>query len=425
MKGKKILLVEDELLIARHIEQMVKNLGYQVEEVVESGERAIQLAGEKSPDLVLMDIRLKGQLDGIEAAARIWKQHSIPIVYLTAYADEDTLIKATLAEPFGYLIKPFDEKELLVAIELAFYKHQVETENKEKRRWLNAILSSITDGVISTDRAGIINFINPVAEKLLGKSSEAAVGQPLEKIFLVQEGSVGRTLGLNLESLSSGFSNEQDFYLLRGEDRLPVELRSSLIRDEAGGLAGLVLVFRDITQRKLQEERLNYLAIHDALTNLPNRLLFNDRLRIGLEQARRKNLMLGVIMLDLDFFKVINDTYGHSFGDLVLIEAGKILKQLTRKTDTVARFGGDEFTVLLGELQTAETGLQIAERIVQAFNLPMTVDNRKMVITASLGLAFFPDHGQEPEELLKQADLALYAAKDAGRNRVHLYSEKI
>lgn len=424
MKGKRILLVEDELLIARHIEQMVKNLGYQVAGVVESGEQALRVAGEKSPDLVLMDIRLKGQLDGIEAATRIWKLYSIPIVYLTAFTDEDTLIKATLAEPFGYLIKPFDEKELLVAIELAFYKHQVDTENKEKRRWLKAILSSITDGLISTDREGIINFINPVAEQLLGKTSGQAVGQPLENIFLIQEGPGGKPWGLNLDRLASGLMADEDFYLVTGEDRLPVELRGSLIRDEAGTVVGSVLVFRDITQRKLQEERLNYLAIHDALTDLPNRLLFNDRLRIGLEQARRRNLKLGVIMLDLDFFKVINDTYGHSFGDLVLIEAGKILKQLTRKTDTVARFGGDEFTILLGELHTGTSGLQIAERIVQAFNLPMTVDNRKLVVTASLGLALFPDHGQEPEELLKRADLALYAAKDAGRNRVLLYSEK-
>lgn len=424
MKGKRILLVEDELLIARHIEQMLKNLGYQVEGVVESGEQALRAAEEKSPDLVLMDIRLKGQLDGIQAATRIWKLYSIPIVYLTAFTDEDTLIKATLAEPFGYLIKPFDEKELLVAIELALYKHQVDTENKEKRRWLNAILSSITDGLISTDREGIINFINPVAERLLGKTSEQAVGQPLENVFQIQEGpAAGKPRGLNLDRLASDLAAEQDFYLATGEVRLPVELRGSLIRDEAGTVVGSVLVFRDITQRKLQEERLNYLAIHDALTDLPNRLLFNDRLRIGLEQARRRNLKLGVIMLDLDFFKVINDTYGHSFGDLVLIEAGKILKQLTRKTDTVARFGGDEFTILLGELHTGTTGLQIAERIVQAFNLPMTVDNRKLVITASLGLALFPDHGQEPEELLKRADLALYAAKDAGRNRVQLYSE--
>ncbi|MDH7574850.1 MAG: diguanylate cyclase [Candidatus Saccharicenans sp.] len=424
MKGKRILLVEDELLIARHIEQMVKNLGYQVAGVVESGEQALRVAAEQAPDLVLMDIRLKGQLDGIEAATRIWKLYSIPIVYLTAFTDEDTLIKATLAEPFGYLIKPFDEKELLVAIELAFYKHQVDTENKEKRRWLNAILSSITDGLISTDREGLINFINPVAESLLGKTSGQAIGQPLENIFLIQEGPAGKPCGFNLDRLASDLVADQDFYLATGEVRLPVELRGSLIRDEAGTVVGSVLVFRDITQRKLQEERLNYLAIHDALTDLPNRLLFNDRLRIGLEQARRRNLKLGVIMLDLDFFKVINDTYGHSFGDLVLIEAGKILKQLTRKTDTVARFGGDEFTILLGELHAGTTGLQIAERIVQAFNLPMTVDNRKLVVTASLGLALFPDHGLEPEELLKRADLALYAAKDAGRNRVKLYSEK-
>jgi len=423
MKGKKILIVEDELLIARHIEQMVKNLGYQALGVVESGEQALEATRDLSPDLVLMDIRLKGELDGVEAATRIWKYYSIPIVYLTAYADEDTLIKATSAEPFGYLIKPFEEKELLVAIELAFYKHQVETENKEKRRWLNAILSSITDGLISTDRGGVINFINPIGEKLLGQSSEAVIGKSLEEVFKIQEGPTGRILGLSIETVANEFLTEGDYYLVKGEERLPVELRGSLIRNEHEQVVGSVLVFRDITLRKLQEERLNYLAIHDALTDLPNRLLFNDRLRIGLEQARRKNTKLGVIMLDLDFFKVINDTYGHNFGDLVLVEAGKILKQLIRKTDTVARFGGDEFTILLGELSSVETGIQVAERIVQAFNLPLTIDNKKMTIRASLGLAIFPDQAQEPEELLKKADLAMYAAKEAGRNQVKLYSD--
>ncbi|MGB4703474.1 MAG: diguanylate cyclase [Candidatus Saccharicenans sp.] len=422
MKGRKILIVEDELLIARHIEQMILNLGYQVSGIAETGEKAIQLAAEKSPDLVLMDIRLKGQINGIEAARRIWEIQSIPVVYLTAYADEDTLLKARLTEPFGYLLKPFEEKELLVAIELAFYKHQSEKENREKRRWLNAILSSIRDGLISTDGDGFVNYLNPVGEQLLGKNSYEVLGQPLEKVFLILEEPDGKPAGLTVSAIVSGLPRDRDFYLETGNTTLPVELSGSAIRDESGNLIGSVLVFRDITHRKLQEERLNYLAIHDALTDLPNRLLFNDRLALGIEQARRKNLKLGVIMLDLDFFKSVNDTYGHSFGDRVLIEAAGILKATIRKTDTVARFGGDEFTILLGELRSTEEGVLVGERVVQAFSQPMVVDGRELPVTASLGLAIFPDHALEPEELLKRADLALYEAKESGRNCLRVYS---
>jgi len=423
MKDKKLLIVEDELLISRHIEQMAQNLGYQVVEVTDSGEEALNLVREKSPDLVLMDIRLKGAVDGIEAATRIWKQYSIPIVYLTAYADEDTLKKATSAEPFGYLIKPFEEKELLVAIEMAFYKHQVETRIKDQQRWLNAILSSIADGVLSTDHLGRVNFINPIGEDLLGKRSSQIARKNLEEVFLIQDEETGKVTGITKEIISSGLPNNRNLYLLRREDRIPVELKASLIKNEQNEIVGSVLIFRDITLRKLQEERLSYLAIHDSLTGLPNRLLFIDRLKMSLEQAKRKKLKVGVLMLDLDFFKTINDTYGHSFGDLVLIKAAKRLSQLLRKSDTVARFGGDEFMVLLGELSSVSTGLQVADRIVQAFNLPFSIEGRAIISTASIGLAIFPDDGEETEELIKKADIALYAAKEAGRNNVRQYSE--
>jgi diguanylate cyclase (GGDEF)-like protein/PAS domain S-box-containing protein len=423
MKDKKLLIVEDELLISRHIEQMAQNLGYQVVEVTDSGEEALNLVREKSPDLVLMDIRLKGAVDGIEAATRIWKQYSIPIVYLTAYADEDTLKKATSAEPFGYLIKPFEEKELLVAIEMAFYKHQVETRIKDQQRWLNAILSSIADGVLSTDHLGRVNFINPIGEDLLGKRSSQIARKNLEEVFLIQDEETGKVTGITKEIISSGLPNNRNLYLLRREDRIPVELKASLIKNEQNEIVGSVLIFRDITLRKLQEERLSYLAIHDSLTGLPNRLLFIDRLKMSLEQAKRKKLKVGVLMLDLDFFKTINDTYGHSFGDLVLIKAAKRLSQLLRKSDTVARFGGDEFMVLLGELSSVSTGLRVADRIVQAFNLPFSIEGRAIISTASIGLAIFPDDGEETEELIKKADIALYAAKEAGRNNVRQYSE--
>ena len=422
MRGKKILVVEDELLISRHIEQMVINLGYQSAGIAESGEQAIELTRTQTPDLVLMDIRLKGQMKGTEAAAIIWREFSIPIVFLTAYADDDTLAHSTAAEPFGYLIKPFEEKELLVTIELAFFKHQMEIKNREQRRWLNAILSSITEGLVSTDQEGRINFLNPAAARLLAKAENEILGLKIEEVIPLQEGKTGHPFYLKAEMLTGLYSPETDYYLIRDGVLVPVELQSSPVRDENGHITGYVLVFRDITLRKSQEEQLHYLAIHDSLTGLPNRLLFNDRLKISLEQARRKNLKAGVIMLDLDLFKKINDSYGHTFGDKVLVETGKRLSGLIRKADTVARFGGDEFAVILGELKSVDCARQIAERIITAFNQPLQIEEQNLMVTASLGLAFFPDQADDPEELLKKADLALYAAKEAGRNSYRFFS---
>ncbi|MGB9836314.1 MAG: diguanylate cyclase domain-containing protein [Candidatus Saccharicenans sp.] len=422
MQGKRILIVEDELLIFRHIEQMIINLGYQSVGIAETGEQAVELTRRLTPDLVLMDIRLKGQMKGTEAAAIIWKEHFIPIVFLTAYADDDILTKYTAAEPFGYLIKPFEEKELLVTIELAFFKHQLEMKSREQKRWLKAILSSITEGLVSTDKNGHINFINPIAIKLLIRDESEVLGQPLEKVISLQFGKNGHPFPLTTEILKNGLLLEADYYLFRQGGSIPVELESSLIRDENGQTTGYMLVFRDVTLRKMQEEQLHYLAIHDSLTGLPNRTLFNDRLKISLEQARRKHLKLGLIILDLDLFKKVNDTYGHNLGDKVLKEAGQKLSRVLRKTDTVARFGGDEFTIILGELNSIEDARQIAERIVDAFYQPLEIDGKNLTVTASLGLAVFPEDAEEPEELLKKADLALYAAKEAGRHTYKLFS---
>jgi len=422
MKDKKILIVEDELLISRHIEQMVINLGYQSVGIAESGEQAIELTRSQNPDLVLMDIRLKGQMKGTEAAAIIWREYFIPIVFLTAYADDDTLAKSTEAEPFGYLIKPFEEKELLVTIELAFFKHQMEIKNREHRRWLKAILSSISEGLISTDPEGFINFINPAGARLLGRTESEIHGLNVRELIQLQAGKTGHQFWLTPDLLAGLATAETDYYLLCDGRLMPIELQSSPVRDENGYITGYVLAFRDITLRKQQEEQLHYLAIHDSLTDLPNRLLFNDRLKISLEQARRKDLKAGVIMVDLDLFKKINDSYGHSFGDKVLVETGKRLSSLIRKTDTVARFGGDEFTILLGELNSKDCARQIAERILYAFNQPLRIEEHSLTVTVSLGLALFPDDAEELEELLKKADVALYAAKEAGRNRYNFFS---
>ena len=179
MKKLQILVVEDESLVAKDIVNMVRGLGYSVPAVVSTGEEAIVIAEKTRPDIILMDIVLKGQIDGIEAAQHIWENFSIPVVYLTAYADEATLQRAKVTEPFGYILKPFDERELQTTIEMAFFKAQMEKKLRERERWLSTILRSIGDGVIVTDQGGGVTFMNGVAESLTGWNQAEVLEKPL------------------------------------------------------------------------------------------------------------------------------------------------------------------------------------------------------------------------------------------------------
>src|SRR5512140_1293632 len=178
-----ILVVEDENIVAKDIMTRLKNLGYGVVGSAASGEDALRLALDTRPDLVLMDIMLKGDMDGIEAAHHILDRLDIPVVYLTAYADEKTLQRAKVTEAFGYLLKPFEERELHITIEMALFKHQMERKLRESEQWLSAILRSVADAVIATDTHGRIRFLNPIASALTGWSLADAVGKPLAEVF--------------------------------------------------------------------------------------------------------------------------------------------------------------------------------------------------------------------------------------------------
>jgi CheY-like chemotaxis protein len=176
MTDAQILVVEDENIVAKDIQNRLKNMGYQAPAICASGEDAIDKVAQLHPDLVLMDIMLKGQIDGIQAAERIRSLFNIPVIYLTAYSDESTLERAKISEPFGYLLKPFEERELHTTIEMALYKHRMEKKLKESEQWLSTTLKSIGDAVIATDRNGRIAFMNPVAENLTGWTQSDAFG---------------------------------------------------------------------------------------------------------------------------------------------------------------------------------------------------------------------------------------------------------
>lgn len=428
MEKIRILIVEDEGLIARDIENMVKNADYEVCGVVSTGEEAIEKAKKTQPDLILMDIILRGNMDGVEAAERIRDHFNIPVIYLTAHTDENTLDRAKLTEPQGYTLKPVEQKELLTVIEMALYKHQMEMKLREREAWLATLLQSIGEGVIATDRSGNITFMNPVAEKLTGWRQEESITKPLTSVLHLVDEDNGKLLRISIpELLSDKARNPVDgnIQIVNYEEKIPIELSATLIKDAKDNISGLVLVLHDLTERKRYEEKLRYNAVHDHLTELPNRFLFFDRLNVALAHAQRDIHKLAALMLDLDEFKKVNDTWGHNIGDKLLHSVAYRLIHMFRKSDTIARLGGDEFVLLLPEISQAEVAKNVAERILHSFHKPFEFDGLKISITASIGIAIFPDDGEDADTVIRNADIAMYQAKDEGRNRYHQYSREL
>lgn len=425
MEKPRILIVEDEGLVARDLESMVRNLGYRVVGVCSSGEEAFRLINTRHPDLIIMDIVLQGRIDGIKAADEIRRRYNLPIIFLTAHTDEATFQRAKVTNPLAFLHKPVEQKELLTVIEMALYKHRTEMKLREKEEWLSTILEGIADGVIATDAHGVVTFMNPVAAALTGWKPDSVVSRRLEDIVMLYDGDKESSFSLSPQEIIEHGSfpkNIPNLWIVSQQKKTPVEIKASVIHDENGAPTGLVILIHDITERRQHEEQLRVLAIHDSLTQLPNRILFFDRLNLALSQVRRHGHRLAILMLDLDHYKKINDTYGHSVGDLLLKEVGKRLQGAIRSSDTVARFGGDEFVLLLPEIHSPSDATQIAKRILEVISSPFEINGLPLFITVSIGIAIFPEDGDDRDSLITNADLALYAAKDRGRNCFFFYS---
>lgn len=254
MAGKQILVVEDETIVAEHIRRSLQNMGYSIPITVSTGEKAIKETEDNHPDLVLMDIVLGGKMDGIEAAMQIRSRFDIPVVYLTAYSDEKILERARITEPFGYVIKPFDERELKINIEIALYKHKMESALREREQWLNATLNSLGEAVIATDEKGIIRVINPFAEALTGYTQKEALGKPLLGIFKVMsEGTDKQIEDPVAKAIRDGnFYGLADNTLLITKEglKIPVDIIGSIIKNDRNGINGVVLIFYDIVERR-------------------------------------------------------------------------------------------------------------------------------------------------------------------------------
>jgi two-component system, cell cycle sensor histidine kinase and response regulator CckA len=260
MSQARILIVEDDRIVARDIQQQLARMGHVVVGISATGEDAVSLATDRQPDLVLMDIRLEGEMDGIEAARRIRDRHQIPIIFLTAYANDETVYRASLTEPFGYLLKPFEVPQMRAVIQMALYKHAADARIRMTERRYEATLASIGDGVIVCDNEARVDFINRVAEALTGWPSADALGQPADAVLVtLDEESRGRldgAAGLVLRQGASARHERRSVLLARDGTESAIEERCSPIIDDRGAIAGAVLVFSDVTQRRQVAEAL-------------------------------------------------------------------------------------------------------------------------------------------------------------------------
>lgn len=425
MSKERILIVEDEKIISLDLQRRLEKFDYTVVGLCTTGQEAVDKAEELKPDIILMDIMLAGaDIDGIDAAKIIKERNQIPVIFLTAYADEKTLNRAKEAEPFGYILKPFKEKELYTTIDIAIYKYQVDKTLKRQERRFSAILHSIADGIIATDKQRNIEFMNPVAEQITGLQEEEAKSLPIASVLKIFDENTRHEIILpdtsSNEEKGTFFFKDAIIKNKSGET-IPVEGTVASIRDSQSGIEGQVIAVRDITELREMSNRITYQASHDALTGLLNREAFSQALKTLISNAKKEGAQHALIYLDLDQFKLINDTIGHAAGDELLLETTAIVKNVFRSSDTCARLGGDEFGIVLNNTDQ-ETAHIIAERLQNRLKERRLVWGQTAFnIHSSIGLVVIDETSEDIHSVLAAADDACYIAKDEGGRRIRVY----
>lgn len=286
------------------------------------------------------------------------------------------------------------------------------------------VIEASHDAVMITDARGIIQSVNPSFCKLTGYSMTEAIGQTPR---LLSSGEHDENFyQLMWQRLQQqGYWQGEIWNKRKSGEIYPEWLSISAVRGENGAINQYAAIFSDITERKKREQKIHELAYFDELTGLANRRLFQDRLEQALANAKRHNHQLAVLFLDLDLFKRINDTLGHQAGDEALRQVAKRLQKVSRAGESVARLGGDEFTMLVPECDSVEEVEKLAQRIVTQFDLPFQIQHNELVLTTSVGISIYPQHGSTANELLKCADAAMYQAKESGRNKYSLYTRSV
>lgn len=290
-------------------------------------------------------------------------------------------------------------------------------------------LDAIGDAVLVVGTDGNLLYLNKVAETMTGWSREEAYGRPVEQVFFVFDGATReRALSPAHRALNEDRNVELalgSVLIRRDGTDIAIEDSAAPIHDRQGNTVGAVIVFHDARQSGAVIEKMSHDAQHDFLTGLPNRMLLMERLTQAIGLANRHNKQIALLFLDLDHFKQVNDTLGHAVGDHLLRDVAVEISNCVRATDTVSRHGGDEFVVLLSEIERPRDAALIAEKLLARFSAPRVIDGHRLQVAMSIGIAIYPENGHDADSLLRSADSAMYTTKESGRNSYHFCRRRV
>lgn len=423
----RILYMDDDEGLARLLRKRLRRHGHDVDLACD-GETGLKMLEETAYDLVLVDYNMPG-LCGNDVIRAMAERGSLPpTIMVTGNGDERVAVEAMKLGATDYLVKDVEMNylELLPMIikqvqekqRLLREKEQMIKKIRENEERYRRLVELTPDGIaVIVDQR--LAFVNPSGVGLLGYDEfEEILEKPLFD-FVHKESETAIRHQLDL--------------IIRGKEKAPWIEAKLTCRDgraldaEVSGIPfiyqdqwAILFIFRDITERKLAQERLEYMAHYDPLTALPNRTLFFDRLDQTLRHAQRYQLIFSLLFLDLDRFKEINDTMGHDVGDLLLKIAAERIRSCVRSCDTVARMGGDEFTVILTRITEPDNSMMIAEKIIESLQQPFDLNGKEGSVGASIGVSIYPKSGDNADSLLQAADAAMYQAKRDGRGQARI-----
>jgi diguanylate cyclase (GGDEF)-like protein len=485
MGGEKILIADDDAINVEFLRDSLLRPGGYATLCASDGEEALRLALDEEPDLILLDLQMPKK-DGLEVLQALQREgRQIPTIIITAHGSESVAVQAFRLGVRDYFPKPFRVAEILRAVDRSLVEARLRKEKEELTVELQSVnrqleqrvrelstlysISTSVSSLLDLDKlliriveaaryltsAGKVSLYlldqrtnevhlratqdscDPRARQTKLKADDSVVREALDTgevaishtsqpdepgpgtwtisaPLSVRETTIG---ALSIQSKRTASPPDSDRYLLSAlADYAAIAIENARLYDA---------VQEELAQRKKAEENTRRLAYHDTLTGLPNRTLFNDRLGVAFARARRHRHKVAVLMLDLDRFKEVNDRLGHSVGDQLLKAVGQRLVALLRESDTVSRMGGDEFLLLLPDMERIEYAAKAAERILRAVREPFVFDQQTVHITTSIGVAIFPDDGKDADTLVKNADIAMYRAKDLGRDNYQRYSRRV
>jgi diguanylate cyclase (GGDEF)-like protein/PAS domain S-box-containing protein len=409
-----ILIVDDSSLARSQMKDFIETQGYKCI-VASDGYEAIELFRIHKLDIVLLDFVMP-TIDGADTCSIL---RDLPgfdecaVFVMTSLTDEISVNKSYEAGATDYITKPINFAVLKQRIKRTIISQQTERELIHNNAFSHSILNYAVEGILTLDDNLNIKFANPAALKILNYNETNIIGKNVQLLIPNYEIKKIPATGNWLYELEAIKSDGMS---------LPIELTvSRFFVDEYY----YTIIFKDITERKQYEEKIKKQAFYDTLTDLPNRILLRERISYEIQRANRSKGKFALMYLDLDRFKLVNDTLGHDMGDKLLVDMAARLKASVREEDFVVRMGGDEFVILLTDLENAEHIGKIANTILDSIKKPLIIDGNSLSLTISIGVTIFPDDGTDYEILLTNADIAMYRAKEKGKNNFQTFTQEL